>query len=660
MPLQGKINLNLAAAQYYQQFLPFIDLMKQINTFRVTNNGSTYTTDNPPGTALSAWDGYVDGDGNILNPSPANTTGWAATFYSLGADSTMNGGYIDLSGTEMVCTFEGDEAGTATVTITGENNTVTRVGNRLTWTWGNVTSTRQVTVTGMTASDPVRNLKVFKASNEALLDAGEVWDPRYLDMVRRHSGMIRTMDHQRINFNYATRAYADIPSEAYFAWSRDTRNPGVKGGTPLSALVGIANRVQSHLWTCIPNIFGTLKSAQATAIAKGATTVVTAPGHNFEVGDECIPHSVLGMTEINRGRYDVIAADASTFTLDVDSAGFGTFSYGANFGFFSSPLSLADITTEVTLYATYVKDNLKSFLIPAFEYSNEIWNNSFYVREWLAAQATAATPTGITSGSGRQLYGYIAAHIMKIIRDVYGTSNRALWKGVLATQTADAGGVTASAFVGVNAYITNIEPSLEVSDLFDWLGCTGYWGSSDGGVFASANASNIQTLMATSASRFDSDLEPTKYSYFNRIVNEEVLDGRHYGTAQTLADIPGYWAAQKVYADLYGLVMVHYEHGNHCNMGSSLRDDATMLEFYPSHAHTDEDAANFTKSYVDWENFGGIWPGKFNDSSPITRAASAFGGFRFDGDSNPVMDVVRSVNRSSGVLRQRVQVVGSA
>ena len=649
MPLQGKINLNLGGAQYYSQFMPFIDFMKQASILVITNNGSDYRTDNPPGAALSAWDGYVDSDGNILNPSPANTTGWARTFYSLGSDTDMNEGYIDLAGTEMVCTFDGS----GTVTITGENNTVTRVGNRLTWTWGNVTSTRRVTVTSMTASDPVRNLKLFKASNEDLLNAGEIFDPRFLRDVRLSSGMIRTMDLQAINGNSCARSYSDLPLESYFSWVRPTSNPGVKGGIPLSVIAKLANRVQSHPWACVPMQLGTLRSAVATAIAKGATTVVTAPSHNFQIGDECIPYNIVGMTQLNNNKYNVIAATSTTFTLDVDSTAFGTFTTaGANFNMFTSPLSLADITTEVTSFAELFLNNIASFLTPVFEWGNETWNPTLGItRAWLVAQATANTPTGITSGSGYQLAGYIAAHVMKTVRDVYGTENRSKWKGALGSWTANIA-ATDGAFIGINAYITNIEPTLEISDLFDYLALTGYWGS--GGVFTSANLSIIQDLCAESESRFNSSLEATKYDYFNRIINEEYIDGRHYGSAQTLALVAAQWATHNA----NGLQLVMYEHGNHGNLGTSLQADATIMEFWPRAQHTTEDAANYTQSFADWVSFGGIWPSKFNSHQPITRAGG-WGSVRFDGDSNPVIDAVITANKGGDVLRQRVRVTGT-
>lgn len=630
--------------------MPFIDFMKQASTLVVTNNGSQYRTDIAPGASLSAWDGYVDANGEIVNPSPANTTGWSRTFYSLGSDSEMNGGYIDLTGESMVCTFDGDVAATATISISGEANTVTRNAGRLTWTWGNTSSTRQVVVTNMSASDPVRNLKIFKASNESLLNAGEIFDPRYLSNVRQMSGMIRSMDMQATNGNSATRAYSDIPSESYFSWVRTTAIPGTKGGIPLTALVKLSNRVQSHLWTCVPMQLGSKRSAVATAIAKGATTVVTAPGHNFQVGDDAIAYNIVGMTQLNNNKYAVTAADTNTFTLNVDSTGFSNFSAsGVNFNMFTSPLSLSDITSEVTSYATYKRDNLKDFLFGVYEWGNETWNNTLGVtRAWLVAQATANPPTGITSGSGYQLAGYIAAHVMKTVRDVYGTSNRSKWKGVFATQTGNPGAVTDGGWIGINAYLANIAPTLSISDLFDYLALTGYWGSS---VFASANLATIQALCSTSTSRFNSGLEATKYSYYNRIINEEHIDGRYYGSSQTLQDVVTQWAGHTT----NGLQLVMYENGNHANMGSSLIADATCFEFWPNAQHTPEDAANYSRSFSYWEAAGGIWPSKFNDFQPKTRSGG-WGAFRYDGDSNPVIDAVKSGNKGGQILRQRVSV----
>lgn len=58
-----------------------------------------------------------------------------------------------------------------------------------------------------------------------------------------------------------------------------------------------------------------------TSLATGATTVVTAAGHPFAVGQSVYFSGVSGMTQINDKRGHISAVTASTYTVDINSSG---------------------------------------------------------------------------------------------------------------------------------------------------------------------------------------------------------------------------------------------------------------------------------------------------------------------------------------------------
>jgi hypothetical protein len=124
----------------------------------------------------------------------------------------------------------------------------------------------------------------------------------------------------------------------------------------------------------------------------------------------------------------------------------------------------------VLALAQYMRDNCPTTV--TWEYSNECWNFVFSQTTYCLNQGEAIWGSG-DGARYSKWYGYRAAQCMKIIRDAY--NNRSRWRGCLATQTVSTT-VTNNALIGVNHFIDNEAPSLEVADLFDDLAVTGYFG----------------------------------------------------------------------------------------------------------------------------------------------------------------------------------------
>ena len=349
-----------------------------------------------------------------------------------------------------------------------------------------------------------------------------------------------------------------------------------------------------------------------------------------------------GTTGISRNTFTVASATTNTFELSgVNSSGFSAFSSS---GWLTSPYSLSGMTTEVTLFATHFRDNMPDDFFTYFEFSNEAWNSIFDAFHWLAAQARAK----FANDNSYKMTGFLLAHCMKTVRDVYGVNSRTRWKGVLATITNAAGPtVTNDIVAGVNQYISEEAPTLTINDLLDAMAVTNYWG----GNLISAHASISQAWLDDSITRFNSGLEPTKYAYFNRLLNEDLLDARHTGITFSVEGTQTFWPALKAIADANGLAFIAYEGGNSnaLNDGVGLTNDADWREFFPQSTQTNEDAANYTAMFQAFEGVGGTYPAKFTEANPVNIFGS-FGALRYPGDSNPTWDAVVEYNQPTGAI----------
>ena len=153
----------------------------------------------------------------------------------------------------------------------------------------------------------------------------------------------------------------------------------------------------------------------------------------------------------------------------VDSTSFGRFI--SELASVTSPYDLDSITKELAPFAAHFRDNVAPGLVTYFEFGNELWNFVFNAPHWLMAQARDK----FGQDDNYRMAGYLAAHSMKVIRDVYGEGGRSKWRGVLATQTVNTD-VTNRMIAGAKQYIAEHDHSLIIADLFNDVAVTGYYG----------------------------------------------------------------------------------------------------------------------------------------------------------------------------------------
>lgn len=800
--LLGKTNLGLQGVSYFSLLFPFINLWKIGNALQVINNGVNYFSSTPAGEALSPWGVYLDADGELINPLPANTTHLLRIYYAQPADGLPTG-YPGRIGESWVLKWDGDPNLTVTIPL----NNIVRVGARLTGTWSTDISNSTATFSNFSLTNPPRNIRLCPAAYEGLLDQGEIISPDYLAMVKRGSGISRFMDWQCTNNNRVNLTYAGLPTERFCNWGAATATPGVNGGMPVSVMARMANKAHAHPWVCIPNVLGIEKFGTVSGVSQTNPCVITCTGHNFINGDQVIPYRLGGMiktatvtmtiatpcvvswtghgfaaganvfftggalptplilgqsyyviaagltadqfqisktpggaaintsgtqsgthtgtAQLNRNKFTVqnVIAGVSFELQDTDTT---TFSAWTSLGWVMSPFSLSRMTAEGTPFFTYFRDNIIPALITRFEYGNELWN--FFVFDafhFLAAQAH-----NFLDGSNDQIFsgdnsskmgGYLAAHFMKTARDAYGTSGRARWRGILATQTVNTG-VTNDFITGVNRYITDIQPSLTINDLFDDGAVAGYFGGNllNGTAKAvtidiatstftanshgyqdrrpvkftttdtlptplvvgtlyyvtntATNTFNVSTtaggtalvlggsqagthtvtdasgdwyldLINTSVSRFNSGLELTRYSYYQRILNEDALDGRWTGQPFCLTKAEAFMAAQKTIFNANGLGSTQYEGGCGSDIVGWVGNPNynLILEFFPQGIFCPECASVHTTMYNDYVATGGTFPAKFVDVAPATRFG-AFGAAQWVGNNSVIWEATCAFN----------------
>lgn len=290
--LIGKTNLGLQGVTYYSLLFPFINLWKIGGEVQVINNGVNYFSGTPAGVALSPWGTYLDANGELINPAPANTTHLIRLIYSQPANG-LPVEYPGRVGQPWVLKWDGDPA----LTISINWNSQIRVGARLTGTWSSDISNQSVFFSNFSLSNPPRNIRICPAAYEGLLDQGEILSPDYLAMVKRGSGIARFMDWQSSNNNRVNQTFAGLPTESFCNWGSSAAAPGVNGGMPVSVMAKVANSANAHPWVCIPTPLGIEKLWTVYGATQANPCVITATGHNFINGDQVIPYRLGGMAK---------------------------------------------------------------------------------------------------------------------------------------------------------------------------------------------------------------------------------------------------------------------------------------------------------------------------------------------------------------------------
>lgn len=168
--------------------------------------------------------------------------------------------------------------------------------------------------------------------------------------------------------------------------------------------------------------------------------------------------------------------------------------------------------TCVTAMAAYFRDNLHTGRIIHFEYSNECWNSQFAQTSYCNTQGVALFASGNAFSDGRKWFGFRNAQIMKLVRDAF--ADRTRWRGAIGAWTVSTS-TSDKIIEGINYWRTSTSSPLALTDLFDSLHITGYFGGVQGSRGITSITRANPGVVTTSANHDLATGQKVRFSFYN-------------------------------------------------------------------------------------------------------------------------------------------------
>ena len=259
----------------------YIDMFKQSRAMRAELSA---------GGSLKIYDlidgGYLDTNGWPLSIPPGTSSrGLHAIF---GQDDNP-----DFSNTTWRLTWDG----TGTVAVNGAASSTVIGTNEIEFLVG--PSENNVIYIEVRATDPapnnVRNIKMIRPEQQAIYDAGEIFNPDYVEFVSE-ARYLRFMNMQDTNHSLLA-SWSERPTPQLATYCSPSRidkdayvlansaTPPVHPAMPVEDLVALANRTNTDPWFCIPHLADVNFIAQFSAYVRDNLN-----GHlvaRFEYSNEC-------------------------------------------------------------------------------------------------------------------------------------------------------------------------------------------------------------------------------------------------------------------------------------------------------------------------------------------------------------------------------------
>lgn len=212
-----------------------------------------------------------------------------------------------------------------------------------------------------------------------------------------------------------------------------------------------------------------------TGITNSSPAIVTVVGHGYGAGDQVVLLDVVGMTEVNNGRFNIIAAlDADTFSIDLDSGNYEAYvSGGTSQHIFSvvSPYAEADLAnlkyTQSADVMTIVCEGYDPTELSRTDH--DAW--SFDVVDFSPTldppTNVVATAGGTGAGTYSKTYEYVVTAVdAEGVESVISASASVTTPSLSETAYAE---ITWDAVTGADFYNVYKAES-EVSDVYGWIG----------------------------------------------------------------------------------------------------------------------------------------------------------------------------------------------
>ena len=227
------LGTNLNGTTYYTTHFPYVDLMRQASGFDSQPSSSSNSN-----VALN-----LDPSGWVMS-LPTET--WAGVYPIL-----HNPAGADIAGDRFVVTYDGDGTFQGSLSSTISESSP----GRFVLT-ASLDGTLGFQITSTNPNDYVRNMHVVREDQSALFNAGQVWNPEFLEKVEnfhtlRFMDVMKTNDvHDAAGYvawpesnNASDLEWADRPLMSDAQWTK---------GVPVEAMVELSNAVGADAWFNMP------------------------------------------------------------------------------------------------------------------------------------------------------------------------------------------------------------------------------------------------------------------------------------------------------------------------------------------------------------------------------------------------------------------------
>jgi hypothetical protein len=260
---------------------------------------------------------------------------------------------IDHTTDRWVMTWDGADTGIAlSCTTTGITTTLTaNTTNRREYTFtgsaypAGKSLILQITISAVNEASPITNIKVFRESEEARMNAGHNWPQHMIDLLTNDGGVpmgrVRLMDFQEVN-NSALTEWAGRSLSTDHTWTGSTLRKALYAGeasqTSNNYVAAGTRTGNPTAWTDGMTVYAKLTNAITSktivAITEGNPTSIEVTSHGFSNGDlimfdaNTVPSGDYE-NNLNFRFFEVTSTGANTFTIPIDSTGWsGSYSSG--------------------------------------------------------------------------------------------------------------------------------------------------------------------------------------------------------------------------------------------------------------------------------------------------------------------------------------------
>lgn len=253
-----------------------------------------------------------------------------------------------------------------------------------------------------------------------------------------------------------------------------------------------------------------------TYYAKNCTTntfqISTTPLGTVLTLSGSAPATINVVLQLQGNKYTVANVNQAAGTFDLSGPGSDTTGWSnTGFHFSGTPFDLSWMNTQVQRLVNTFKASLPPNMVPIYEYGNELWNSQFLGYQSVISQIN----NNIFSNDNLIATGYFMAAAAKGVRDTYG-GDHTKYKFIFGGNST-AVDVLASVISGVNLFITNVAPTLAITDLFDYLSVVSYTGGvtyfSDNGPSSTCTfGTNTVTPVSAPTTIDQFNIVPVKFS----------------------------------------------------------------------------------------------------------------------------------------------------